>query len=140
MNTNPFNIEDSDYIGTEITTKHANSLTNGPTLYITNNIENICNYFMKLSNIDKTTVQKIEHKIEENSKLCEIISNKQKDYEDKIEAIQNKKSQGIWFYIKDVSKTSRGQRKAVLQFRFVKQFFNNNNWNTISKLFVILYI
>ena len=85
LNTNPFNTEDSHNIGTEITTKHAKSLTNGPTLYITNNIENICNYFMKLSNIDKTTIQKIEHKIEENSKLSEIISNKQKDYEDKIE-------------------------------------------------------
>ena len=44
-----------------------------------------------------------------------IKINSHPDYEDKIEAIQNKKSQGIWFYIKDVSKTSRGQRKAVLQ-------------------------
>ena len=32
-----------------------------------------------------------------------IKINSHPDYEDKIEAIQNKKSQGIWFYIKDVS-------------------------------------
>ena len=54
-----------------------------------------------------------------------IKINSHPDYKDKIEAIQNKKSRGIWFYIKDVSKTSRGQRKAVLQDLVDKELLPN---------------
>ena len=72
-------------IGTELTTKSAMSLTNGPTLYITNKLDNISKYFLMKSNIDSNILNEIEDKINKNNDINDILLQKQKDYEDKTE-------------------------------------------------------
>lgn len=81
----PKNIELNTEIGPNVTTDNACSLTNGPTLFISNNIENICKYLLSKSKIDNKVINVIEEKIEYNRKISKILFEKQKDYEDKIE-------------------------------------------------------
>jgi hypothetical protein len=71
-------------IGTELTTKSAHSLTNGPTLYFTNNTMNVCKYLLHISDIEQEVIKEIEGKIQYNTKLKEQIQKKTKIYEDKI--------------------------------------------------------
>ena len=72
-------------IGTELTTNSAQSLTNGPTLYITNKLDNISKYLLMKSNIDGKVMDSIEDKINQNNDINDILLQKQKDYEDKTE-------------------------------------------------------
>ena len=75
----------NNYLDVNITTENAKSLTNGPTLFISNNIENICKYLLMKSKIDKNILKSIQNKIMSNNKISEILLQKTKDYEDKIE-------------------------------------------------------
>ena len=72
-------------IGTELTTSSAKSLTNGPTLYVTNKIDNISKYLLMKSNIDTKVLDGIEDKINRNNDINDVLLQKQKDYEDKTE-------------------------------------------------------
>ena len=72
-------------IGTELTTCSAKSLTNGPTLYVTNKIDNISKYLLMKSNIDTKVLDGIEDKINRNNDINDVLLQKQKDYEDKTE-------------------------------------------------------
>ncbi len=81
----PLNNNSETFIGPNITTNNANSLTNGPTLYISDKIENICKYLLKKSNIPNNIINVINEKINNNTKISEKIFQKEKDYEDKIE-------------------------------------------------------
>ena len=82
---NETNKEDIIDIGPELTTKSASSLTNGPTLYISNQLENISKFLLMKNNINKEILKSILEKIEYNNKIDEILVQKQKDYEDKTE-------------------------------------------------------
>ena len=85
---NQYNINNkikNNFIDVNITTENAKSLTNGPTLFISNNIENICKYFLMKSKIDKNILKNIQNKISNNNKISEVLLQKTKDYEDKIE-------------------------------------------------------
>lgn len=84
-NYNINNKNDNNFIDVNITTENARSLTNGPTLFISNNIENICKYFLMKSKIDKNILTNIQNKISNNNTISEILLQKTKDYEDKIE-------------------------------------------------------
>ena len=82
---NETNKDDTIDIGPELTTKSASSLTNGPTLYISNQLENISKFLLMKNNINKEILKSILEKIEYNNKIDEILVQKQKDYEDKTE-------------------------------------------------------
>ena len=87
-----YNMEHSNdnlYIGPELTTISSKSLTNGPTLYITNQIENISKYLLMKNQIDDTILKVILTKIEQNNKINENLVQKQKDYEDRIEKFKD---------------------------------------------------
>lgn len=81
--------DDEHYIGTDLTAHAAKSLTNGPTLYITNNILNVSKYLLTKGNIDKTLLADIESKISHNNKVSNELNKKIKDYEDKIEKFKD---------------------------------------------------
>jgi hypothetical protein len=81
--------DDEHYIGTDLTAYAAKSLTNGPTLYITNNILNVSKYLLSKGNIDKTMLVDIECKISHNNKVSNELNKKIKDYEDKIEKFKD---------------------------------------------------
>lgn len=74
---------DNNIFGNEITTKHAYTLTNGPTLYISNNIENLCKFFMINSQINKSMINDIYKKIEYNDSIVQVLCKKEKEYETK---------------------------------------------------------
>lgn len=80
---------DNNIFGNEITTKHAYTLTNGPTLYISDNIENLCKFFMINSQINKSMINDIYKKIEYNDSIVQVLCKKEKEYEDKITKIKD---------------------------------------------------
>jgi hypothetical protein len=77
------NIENNIF-GPEITTKDAFTLTNGPTLYITNNIEKLCKFFIAKSNINEGMINDIYNHIEYNNNIFYKLNKKEKEYQDKI--------------------------------------------------------
>jgi hypothetical protein len=81
-------IEDNIF-GHELTTTHSYTLTNGPTLYISDNIEKLCKYFMVKSQINKTMINEIYKKIDYNEKIIEELRKKEKEYEDKVAKFSN---------------------------------------------------
>ena len=81
----PKKIEVSKEVGVDITTQHANTLTNGPTLFISDNNENVSKYLLKKANLDNNTIKNIEKKIEHNRNIMKQLIQHRKDYEDKIE-------------------------------------------------------
>lgn len=85
----PLNTTPHENIGCNITTEHANSLTNGPTLYISDQVENICKYLLHMTKMDPSVLKIIQEKINANTRISEQLSKKRKDYEDKIETIKD---------------------------------------------------
>lgn len=81
--------EDRNYIGTDLTAHAARSLTNGPTLYISNNISNVSKYLLAKGNINKNILSDIERKISHNNQISNDLNRKIKDYEDKIEKFKD---------------------------------------------------
>lgn len=73
--------------GLHITTSDAQTLTDGPTIYLANNIENIANYYIKQTNLPERVFQSISQKIASNSQIQEHLTNA----EMKLEEIQLKK-------------------------------------------------
>ena len=82
---NPLSTTECAEVGINITTEHAKTLTNGPTLFISDKVENICKYMLMKASLDKTTLTTIEGKIENNRRLLETLSRLKKDYEDKVD-------------------------------------------------------
>ena len=81
----PLSTTCDDKIGCDLTTKHACSLTNGPSLYVSDKVENICKYLLHITKINPKILTEIHSKIEENTITSVMLSKKRKDYEDKIE-------------------------------------------------------
>lgn len=76
-------------ISTQLTTTSASSLTNGPTLYFTGKSMNICKYFLHIAQIDNNIIKNILNKISFNNKVANVIQDKEKDYEDRIEKFKD---------------------------------------------------
>ena len=73
--------------GLHITTSDAQTLTDGPTIYLANNIENIAKYYIKQTNLPERVFKSISQKIASNSQIQEQLT----DAETKLEEIQTKK-------------------------------------------------
>ena len=89
LDSNPLRTTPHEHIGSQLTTTHASSLTNGPTLYISDNVEIICKYLLHIAKMDPRILQKIQEKINMNTRISEQLSKKRKDYEDKIEKFKD---------------------------------------------------
>jgi hypothetical protein len=73
--------------GLHITTSDAQTLTDGPTIYLANNIENIAKYYIKQTNLPERVFQSISQKIANNTQIQEKLT----DAETKLEEVQMKK-------------------------------------------------
>lgn len=73
--------------GLHITTSDAQTLTDGPTIYLANNIENIAKYYIKQTNLPERVFQLISQKIANNTHIQEQLT----DAETKLEEVQMKK-------------------------------------------------
>jgi len=63
-------------------TNDAYTITDGPAIYLTNDVKKVSKYCYQQSNIPNKLMQVIEKTIEENSKINNIIDNLNKNYED----------------------------------------------------------
>tara|TARA_B110000008_G_scaffold85503_2_gene87318 strand:- start:11911 stop:14379 length:2469 start_codon:yes stop_codon:yes gene_type:complete len=85
LEIHPLSTKPHEELGCNLTTNHSASLTNGPTLYICDQVQNICKYLLHMAKMDPTLLSQIQTKIEKNTTISEQLSKKRKDYEDKIE-------------------------------------------------------
>lgn len=76
-------------IGIDITTSDAHNLTHGPTLFLSNNISKLSDFFVLKSGIDISIINSIIKNINENNELQEVICKKERDYNDKIEKFKD---------------------------------------------------
>ena len=77
----------SSITGLHITTNDAQTLTDGPTIYLANNIENIANYYIKQTNLPQRVFDSITQNIANNRVIQEKIT----DAEKKLDDLQQKK-------------------------------------------------
>ena len=78
-------------IGVSITTQDAYTLTDGPTIFLTDDVDKIGKYYIALTNIPKHSFDEIQPKIDMNNKLTERIDKLEKEIEH-----QNEKSNTSW--------------------------------------------
>ena len=132
----------------KITTEDAHTLTDGPTILLTDNVEKIAKFYLKVSNIPKNEIQRILNIIEENSiysnKLEEIIETerqrqeKQKNRDKKIdkEATEGgREEQELEFYKQKLSEATSRLKPVNLNERYIpnsnkhKKEWNKENCN-----------
>jgi len=65
-----------------IVSKDAHTLTDGPTIFIANDIEKIAKFCLKEANIPESTLQNLMKQIEVNSSISNKIHKLERDYED----------------------------------------------------------
>jgi hypothetical protein len=70
--------------GIYITTKDAHTLTDGPTIFLAENIEKIAKFSIQQCNISSSIMTELIQKIDFNNKLNEQISDLEKDLEDQL--------------------------------------------------------
>lgn len=69
--------------GIQLTTSDAHTLTDGPSIFLTNDVKKIGNYYIKYSNISKQVFDSITHRINHNNNVMEDLVKKQHILEDK---------------------------------------------------------
>lgn len=70
--------------GIQLTTSDAHTLTDGPTIFLTNDVKKIGNYYIKYSNISRDVFESITHRINHNNNVMEDLVKKQNTLEDKM--------------------------------------------------------
>lgn len=78
-------------VGVSITTQDAYTLTDGPTIFLTDDVDKIGKYYIALTNIPKHSFDEIQPKIDINNKLTERIDKLEREIEH-----QNEKSNTSW--------------------------------------------
>jgi len=78
-------------LGVSITTQDAYTLTDGPTIFLTEDVDKIGKYYIALTNIPKHSFDEIQPKIDTNNKLTEKIDKLENEIEN-----QTEKSSTSW--------------------------------------------
>lgn len=92
--------------GIYITTKDAFTLTDGPTIFLANDVEKIAKFCIQQANIPEKTMEDILQKIEYNNAINEKIAILEKDLEDILQReVNNNESTSIGGKKKEPSKT-----------------------------------
>jgi len=82
VNGNGETIEVSPIASVKITTEDAYTLTDGPTIFLTQDVMKIGNFYLQQSNIPQTVFQEIMATITQNNRVSEKINRLEKDIED----------------------------------------------------------
>lgn len=77
------NLQDIQNPGMFLTTRDANTLTDGPTIYMVNDIKQISNFYIKMTNIPVTVFRNIMNKINTNNVIQEKMDKLQMTLDDK---------------------------------------------------------
>ena len=89
--------------GILLTTVDAHTLTDGPTIYLTEDVDKIGNFYIQQSNISKDTLDEIMSKIRHNNAIIEEINKLNDELEDLIKNEESTKTDAK----KDTRKASR---------------------------------
>ena len=89
-NTPVMNVSDNNNSGIYVTTKDAHTLTDGPTIFLSNDVEKIAKFCIQQSNIPEKVMSELMEKIVFNNKLNEKIEKLEKDIEDKNDSSNSK--------------------------------------------------
>jgi hypothetical protein len=84
-------IDDGQYDPIKLTTSHANTLTHGPTIFISNNVMGVANLYIKESKIPSEVINNINEKIIYNNHINDKIYKQQQMIEDAEKVIENQK-------------------------------------------------
>lgn len=74
----------SNLTGALLTTSDAHTLTDGPTIYLVEDVEKLGEFYMRITNISGRVLESIRQNIHTNEKLQEQISKLERDLEDKL--------------------------------------------------------
>lgn len=110
-------------VGVYITTKDSYTLTDGPTIFITNDVKKIAMFYVQQANISENIMKKIKDNIVYNNKLLEQIEKIKKDIENR--SSDKEKSNGTQYNGKDCKKYNR---------QFNLEELDNSKKNIIDKL------
>lgn len=83
-------ISTSGNFGLYVTTKDAHTLTDGPTIFLANDVDKIAKFCIQQANIPVKVMEDILEKIEFNNKVNEKIAKMERDMEDKIQRTMDK--------------------------------------------------
>lgn len=75
--------------GILLTTNDAHTLTDGPSIFLVEDVEKIGKFYIQTSKIPEIVLKNITEKIEKNNDIQKILKNLQNNLEDKIEANNN---------------------------------------------------
>ena len=103
-------------VGVYISTKDAFSLTDGPTIYICENVKKIATFCIQQANIPNEMMKNIMSKIEYNNKINEKIKEIEDELESKQEQIENKNN----------SKTTNDNKKTKGKSKKINREMNND--------------
>jgi len=78
--------------GVYITTKDASTLTGGPTIFLTDDVEKIAKFYLKQAYIPATVLQSVMERVEHNNKLSSRIAELEEKLEDILESAANQES------------------------------------------------
>lgn len=110
-------------VGAYITTKDSYTLTDGPTIFITNDVKKVGMFCIQQSNISDTIMKKIKENIEYNNKLLEQINKLKKEVDNKTSEKDNDKSSS--YSAKDCKKFNR---------EFNLEQLDNSKKNNVNKI------
>ena len=78
-------------LGLNITTTDAHTLTDGPTIYLTNNVENLGKFYLMQSNIPERVFESIYQRVESNT----VIQKQLTELENKLEYLQETSTNAV---------------------------------------------
>lgn len=104
-----------DNYGIHITTKDANSLSSGPTIFIAENVEKIAKFCLQDINIPKVEMEKIMSCIKFNNTLNKRIEKEERDLEDMMQKYEGSSKHGATSAAKEnkLSKTTFDKEPAI---------------------------
>jgi hypothetical protein len=65
-----------------VTTKDAYTLTHGPTIYLTKDVEKVAKFYLQQSKIPDSVIEHIQEQVRKNDKICTEIEKLEKTFED----------------------------------------------------------
>lgn len=104
-----------DNYGIRITTKDANSLSNGPTIFIAENVDKIAKFCLQDINIPKNEMEQIMNCINFNNTVNKKIEKEERDLEDMMQKYEGSNKHGATTSAKEhkLSKTNFDKEPAI---------------------------
>jgi hypothetical protein len=113
--SNSSNIQQSPFDGILLTTSDAHTLTDGPSIFLTEDVEKMAKFYIQYSNIPKIVLERIMDKIESNNE-------KQKKMEKIMKTLEDELNDGVddegHLVIKSKKNDRREQKDPAIQILF----------------------